>query len=39
MIIIILLKKFFLSENQILLKLEEINKNLDEILKVYNTKV
>ena len=32
-------KKVFLSENQILLKLEEINKRLDKILKVYNTKV
>jgi hypothetical protein len=32
-------KKVFLSENQILLKLEEINKRLNKILKVYNTKV
>jgi len=28
-------KKIFLSENQILLKLQEINNRLDKILKVY----
>ena len=32
-------KRVFLSKNQILLKLEKINKRLDRILKVYNTKV
>lgn len=32
-------KKVFLSENHILLKLEEINNRLDRILKVYNIKV
>lgn len=32
-------KKVFLSENQLLLKLEEINERLDRILKVYNIKV
>lgn len=28
-------KKVFLSDNQILFKLDEINKRLDKILKVY----